>query len=141
MEKPLPPSEYYSLDKALKSLEQVNPWIEQAMQRAMEYRDTLQHSFESTIAATQSRLSQIRSTSSAHFQQTLVNVSLSLYPFLSEKLWLGFRRRLILIQMQGYVEDLKADYATYEEKFFANVKGFRNSLFHSMGCVWFWIWF
>ncbi|KAJ8447304.1 hypothetical protein Cgig2_013081 [Carnegiea gigantea] len=93
MEKPLPPSEYYSLEKALKSLEQVNPWIEQAMQRAVEYRHTLQHDFESAIAAAQSRLSHIRSTSSAHFQQTL-----------------------------GYAEDLKAVYATYEEKFFADVK-------------------
>lgn len=101
MEKPLPPSEYYSLEKALKSLEQVNPWIEQAMQQAMEYRHTLQHDFESAIAAAQSRLSHIRSTSSAHFQQTL-----------------------------GYAEDLKAEYAAYEEKFFANVKGPRSYLYY-----------
>lgn len=93
MEKPLPPSEYYSLEKALKSLEQVNPWVEQAMQQAMEYRHTLQHNFESAIAAAQSRLSLIRSTSSDHFQQAL-----------------------------GYAEDLKAEYGAYEEKFFANVK-------------------
>ncbi|KNA16120.1 hypothetical protein SOVF_092100 [Spinacia oleracea] len=90
---PLTKSEEYSVEKAVKSLEQSNPWIQQAIHQAFLAQDTVQQTFDSTIAATHSRLSQIRSTSSAHFHQTLESV-----------------------------KDLKADYDAYEAKFFSKVK-------------------
>ncbi|XP_021756360.1 uncharacterized protein LOC110721505 [Chenopodium quinoa] len=90
---PLTSSEIYSVEKALKSLELSNPWIQQAIQQAFLVQETVEQSFDSTIAATRSRLSQIRSTSSAHFHQTLESV-----------------------------KDLKAEYDAYEAKFFGKVK-------------------
>jgi len=70
------PSDHYSIQKAFESLEQSNPWIEQAVQGASLAQKTVEEAFNSAIDATGFRLSQIRSTSSAHFHQTLVSLSL-----------------------------------------------------------------
>lgn len=90
---PLKTSEDYSIEKALKSLEQTNPWIQQAIHQAFLAQQTVEQTFDSTIAAARSRFSQIRSTSSAHFHQTLESL-----------------------------KDVKAEYDAHEAKFFAKVK-------------------
>lgn len=73
---PLTKSDNYSVEKALKSLEQTNPWIQQAIQQAVIAQKTVEQTFDSTISAAHSRFSRFRSTGSAHFQQTIVSISL-----------------------------------------------------------------
>lgn len=51
----------------------VKPFIDYAVAQALFYQKTFNDTVESAIDASTSRFSQIRSTSSAHFQQTLVN--------------------------------------------------------------------
>lgn len=51
----------------------VKPFIDYAVAQALFYQKTFNDAVESAIDASTSRFSQIRSTSSAHFQQTLVN--------------------------------------------------------------------
>ncbi|GMH31266.1 hypothetical protein Nepgr_033109 [Nepenthes gracilis] len=88
-----PPSSYYFIEKALKSLEETNPWIESALQRARLAQKTLEVTVESAIAATGSRVSQIRLTSSAHFYQTIESL-----------------------------KDIKGQYDAYEDKLFGKIK-------------------
>lgn len=87
------PSDQYSIQKAFERLEQSNPWIEQAVQQASLAEKTVEEAINSAIAATGNRLSQIRSTSSAHFNQTLESL-----------------------------KDVKAEYDAYEQKLFGKVK-------------------
>lgn len=56
-----------------KSLEQATPWIEYAVQQATIYQKIAEESIDSAVQASRSRLSQIRRTGSAHFEQTMVN--------------------------------------------------------------------
>ncbi|KAL8143791.1 hypothetical protein V2J09_016823 [Rumex salicifolius] len=84
---------YFAIDKALESLEGAAPWIEDALQRAQLAQITVQESANSALSSARSRLSQIRSTSSAHFDQTIESL-----------------------------KDVKAQYDVYEERFFGVVK-------------------
>ncbi|XP_010524407.1 PREDICTED: uncharacterized protein LOC104802474 [Tarenaya hassleriana] len=56
---------------ASKAVENAASWIDDTLQQALIYQNTVTETVESTIQASRSRLSQIRETSSAHFNQTL----------------------------------------------------------------------
>ncbi|XP_062174310.1 RGS1-HXK1-interacting protein 1 [Alnus glutinosa] len=73
----------------MKTLGETTPWIEYAVQQAQLVQETV----ESTIEASKSRLSQIMSTSSTHFHQTIDSL-----------------------------EDLKSKYAAYEDMVFGQIK-------------------
>lgn len=83
----------FAIDKALKGLEEAAPWIEDALQRAQLAQITVQESATSALSSAKSRLCQIRSTSSAHIDQTIESL-----------------------------KDAKAQYDVYEEKFFGKIK-------------------
>ena len=76
-EKPSPISQLietatsYSDPQALGQTEK--PWLDYAIDQARLYQRTAQETLDSTIEASRSRISQILSTSSAHFNQTLVS--------------------------------------------------------------------
>ncbi|KAK9742796.1 hypothetical protein RND81_03G197700 [Saponaria officinalis] len=91
--KPLTLIDDYSIEKALKSLQQSNPWIDQVIHQAQIARKTAEQTLDSAVSATHSRLSQIRSTSSAHLHQSLESL-----------------------------EEVKALYRDYEAKFFGKIK-------------------
>ncbi|PON61177.1 alanine-tRNA ligase [Parasponia andersonii] len=69
------------------------PWVDYAIQQARLYQKTLEETFDSAIEASKSRLSQILSTSSAHFHQTLDSL-----------------------------EDIKSEYGAYEDIIFGKIK-------------------
>ncbi|KAJ4727201.1 Alanine--tRNA ligase [Melia azedarach] len=76
-----------------KSLEQATPWIEYAVQQATIYQKIAEESIDSAVQASRSRLSQIRRTGSAHFEQTMDSL-----------------------------QDVKSKYAVYEDIVFGKVK-------------------
>ncbi|GAB4844317.1 hypothetical protein Ancab_037681 [Ancistrocladus abbreviatus] len=65
--KPSPSGLNYSIDKALKAIEETNPWFQYALQQVQLAQRTLEEKAESA----RSRLSEIRLTSSAHLHQTI----------------------------------------------------------------------
>ncbi|KAJ6722686.1 RGS1-HXK1-INTERACTING PROTEIN 1 [Salix koriyanagi] len=65
-----PPAEIY-LTSILNSKPVTAPWIDNAMQRALIYQKTIQGSLNTAIQVSSSRLSEISSTSQAHFSQTI----------------------------------------------------------------------
>ncbi|KAF3440046.1 hypothetical protein FNV43_RR18324 [Rhamnella rubrinervis] len=69
------------------------PWVDYALQQARTYQKTIEESVESAIEASRSRLSQIRSTSSAHFRQTVESL-----------------------------QDVKSEYRAYEDLLFGKIK-------------------
>ncbi|XWS35644.1 hypothetical protein CRYUN_Cryun20dG0014400 [Craigia yunnanensis] len=80
---PLPPSDFPSKSES-KALEQATPWIDYAVEQALLYQKIIEQKINTTIEASRSRLSEIRSTSSAHFNQTIdsledVKLQLSVY--------------------------------------------------------------
>ncbi|KAI4356707.1 hypothetical protein L6164_000707 [Bauhinia variegata] len=76
-----------------KFLDEVTPFIDYAVQQAQLYQKTFGDTVESTLEASKSRISQIRSTSSAHFNQTLDSL-----------------------------DDLKSKYNAYEDLLFGKIK-------------------
>lgn len=83
-----------SISHSLHTLEQsATPWIDYAVEQARVYQKTIEETFDSAIEASRSRLSEIRSTSAAHFSQTI-----------------------------NSLEDIKSDYGTYEDMFFGKIK-------------------
>ncbi|TXG62601.1 hypothetical protein EZV62_009595 [Acer yangbiense] len=74
-------------------LEEATPWIEYAVQQATLYQKIVQETIDSTIEASRSRLTEIGLTASAHFHQTIASL-----------------------------EDVKSEYAVYEDKLFGKVK-------------------
>lgn len=88
-----PSSNYYSLDKALRILKETNPSIESLVQRAEQTRKIVEDTFEATLTATKSRLSQILLTSSSHSRQTIESL-----------------------------KDAKTEFDAYEEHFFRKLK-------------------
>ncbi|KAL5862253.1 hypothetical protein ACOSQ3_003533 [Xanthoceras sorbifolium] len=76
-----------------KALEEATPWIEYAVQQATLYQKIVQETIDSPIDASRSRLSEIGLTASAHFHQTIASL-----------------------------EDVKSEYAVYEDKLFGKVK-------------------
>lgn len=68
------------------------PWVDYAVQQARIYQKTIEETLESAIEASRSRLSQIRSTSSAHLHQTVVN-SYSHYLSFTSVLWLVIKEK------------------------------------------------
>lgn len=54
----------------------VKPWLDQAVEQAQLYQKAAQETLNSTIEASRLRTCQILSTSSAHFNQTLVSTDL-----------------------------------------------------------------
>lgn len=72
-----------SISHSLHTLEQsATPWIDYAVEQARVYQKTIEETFESAIEASRSRLSEIRSTSAAHFSQTIVKRDSFNSPFL-----------------------------------------------------------
>ncbi|KAL9245260.1 hypothetical protein vseg_018934 [Gypsophila vaccaria] len=82
-----------SIENTLNFLPHTNQLIEEALERAKIAQITAKQTLDCAISATSSRLSQIRSTSSAHFNQSLETV-----------------------------KDLKVQYNEYEAKFFGKIK-------------------
>ncbi|XP_010258900.1 PREDICTED: uncharacterized protein LOC104598502 [Nelumbo nucifera] len=83
---------------------QQTPWIEYAVQQAQLVQKTIQETVDSTIEVAGSRLSEIRSTSSAHLHQTLDNL-----------------------------QDIKSEFNTYEDVFFGKIKdGLTLAALHPM---------
>ncbi|XP_075645925.1 RGS1-HXK1-interacting protein 1 [Castanea sativa] len=68
-------------------------WVEYAVQQAQLYQKAIEGALDSALEVSRSRLSQIRSTSSAHFNQTIDSL-----------------------------QDLKSDYATYEDLLVGKIK-------------------
>ncbi|KAJ4952651.1 hypothetical protein NE237_029483 [Protea cynaroides] len=73
--------------------DQQNPWIEYAVHHAQLMQKTIEETVDSAIEAGGSRLSEIRSTSSAHLKMTL-----------------------------NVLQDMKSDYHAYEDLFFEKIK-------------------
>ncbi|KAG6630610.1 hypothetical protein I3843_13G028900 [Carya illinoinensis] len=91
---PTPPSSDYSIGSTItKNLGETMPWVEHAVQQAQLYQKAVEEAIDSAVEASKSRLSEIRSTSSAHLHQTI-----------------------------GSLQDLKSEYASYEEVFFGKIK-------------------
>ncbi|KAK9749219.1 hypothetical protein RND81_02G110800 [Saponaria officinalis] len=82
-----------SINNALKAIPQSNQLIEQALQQAQIAQITAKQTLDCAISATSSRISEIRSTSSAHFNQTLESL-----------------------------KDVRVQYDDYEAKFFRKIK-------------------
>ncbi|KAB5526920.1 hypothetical protein DKX38_020767 [Salix brachista] len=87
-----PPAEIY-LTSILNSKPVTAPWIDNAMQRALTYQKTIQGSLNTAIQVSSSGLSEISSTSQAHFSQTIDSL-----------------------------QDVKSEFGVYEGKLFGNVK-------------------
>ncbi|KAL0007720.1 hypothetical protein SO802_009222 [Lithocarpus litseifolius] len=68
-------------------------WVEYAVHQALLYQKAIEEALDSAFEVSRSRLSQIRSTSSAHFNQTIDSL-----------------------------QDLKSDYATYEDLLVGKIK-------------------
>lgn len=68
-------------------------WVEYAVHQARLYQKAIEEALDSALEVSRSRLSQIRSTSSAHFNQTIDSL-----------------------------QDLKSDYATYEDLLVGKIK-------------------
>ncbi|KAL9234370.1 hypothetical protein vseg_009250 [Gypsophila vaccaria] len=85
--------DYNSIENTLKSLQQSNPWINEAIKQAQIARISAAQTLDSAVTVSRTRLSEIRSTSSAHLRQSL-----------------------------ELLEDLKATYCNYEAKFFSKLK-------------------
>ncbi|KAI9078485.1 hypothetical protein K1719_039581 [Acacia pycnantha] len=77
----------------LKTLDETTPFVDYAVQQAQLYQKAVNDALDSAVEYSKSRLSQIRSTSSAHSQQFL-----------------------------GALYDLKSDYNAYEELLFGKIK-------------------
>ncbi|XP_028804631.1 uncharacterized protein LOC114759598 [Neltuma alba] len=77
----------------LKTLDETTPFVDYAVQQAKLYEKAFNDALDSALESSKSRLSQIHSTSSAHFHQVL-----------------------------GALHDLKADYNAYEELLFRKIK-------------------
>lgn len=56
----------------LETLAQAAPWIDDALQQARQAQQTIETAIEGAITVTKSRLDRVLTTSSAHFNQTLV---------------------------------------------------------------------
>lgn len=69
------------------------PWIKYAAQQAQLLQNNVQQSMDSAFLTAKTRLSEIRSTSSAHFNQTLYSL-----------------------------QEIKSEYSIYEDLFFAKLK-------------------
>ncbi|XP_048335733.1 RGS1-HXK1-interacting protein 1 isoform X2 [Ziziphus jujuba] len=92
--KPTLPLGEYSTRHDSQTLDRAaTPWVDYAVEQARTYQKAAQEAVESAIEASRSRLSQIRSTSSAHFQQTVDSL-----------------------------QDVKSEYVTYEELLFGKLK-------------------
>lgn len=64
------------------SIEENFPWAEYALQQAQIAQKTIETNLENAIEVTRSRVDRIRTTSSAHFNQTIVIFPISqLFPF------------------------------------------------------------
>ncbi|EEF50312.1 uncharacterized protein LOC8265838 [Ricinus communis] len=73
-EKPSPPAPSHFPEAEMikyKTLEEVTPWIDYAIQQALTYQKTIEEAVDDATKALRSRFSEIRSTSSAHFNQTM----------------------------------------------------------------------
>lgn len=68
----LPLGEYSTRHDSQTLGQAATPWVDYAVEQARTYQKAVEETVESAIEAARSRLSQIRSTSSAHFQQTVV---------------------------------------------------------------------
>ncbi|XP_040991402.1 uncharacterized protein LOC121238551 isoform X2 [Juglans microcarpa x Juglans regia] len=91
---PTPPSSDYSIGSTItKNLGETMPWVEHAVQQAQLYQKAVEEAIDSAVEASKSRLSEIRSTSTAHLHQTIDSL-----------------------------QDLKSEYASYEEVFFGKIK-------------------
>ncbi|MBA0674961.1 hypothetical protein Goari_016529 [Gossypium aridum] len=67
---PSPPSDFPSKSES-NAPEQVTPWIDSAVEQALLYQKIIEQNVNDAIKASRSRLSEIRSTSSAHFNLTI----------------------------------------------------------------------
>ncbi|KAJ8748970.1 hypothetical protein K2173_013409 [Erythroxylum novogranatense] len=94
-EKRSPPSPIGDVASTIKSktLEEFTPWIDDAVEQALVYQKTIEETIDTATKALRSRLSEIRSTSSAHLQQTLASL-----------------------------EEVKAQFGVYEGMLFGNIK-------------------
>ncbi|XP_068635694.1 RGS1-HXK1-interacting protein 1 [Aristolochia californica] len=81
-----------SLEQTFQALKE-KPWIEYAFQQAQILTQTIKETADSSIDAARSRISEIRYTSSAHFQMTL-----------------------------DYLENAKTEIGAYEDAFFSKIK-------------------
>ncbi|KAM3323008.1 RGS1-HXK1-interacting protein 1 [Capsicum chacoense] len=86
------PAESVKHEDKSNSLEEIVPWIDNAVQQAQLAKKTAENTFENAIQATKSRLDRILTTSSAHFNQTL-----------------------------DTLQDLKSDYRVYEDLVFGKI--------------------
>ncbi|XVF79826.1 hypothetical protein PTKIN_Ptkin15bG0020900 [Pterospermum kingtungense] len=71
---PLPPSPSpsdFPSKSQPKTLDQATPWIDYAVEQGLLYQKIIDQKINATIEASRSRLAEIRSTSSAHFNQTI----------------------------------------------------------------------
>lgn len=83
---PTSSSSDYSIGSTItKNLGETMPWVEHAVQQAQLYQKAVEEAIDSAVEASKSRLSEIRSTSTAHLHQTIVNFlnsSSPLFPLL-----------------------------------------------------------
>ncbi|XP_068330727.1 RGS1-HXK1-interacting protein 1 [Pyrus communis] len=83
-----------SISHSPQTLDQLaTPWVDYAVEQARIYQKNVEETFESAIAASRSRLSEIRATSAAHFSQTI-----------------------------NSLEDIKSNCGAYEELLFGKIK-------------------
>lgn len=93
-EKPsLPPNIDFSSTIKSRTLEEVTPWFDYAVQQALIYQKNIEETLDGATKTLRSRLSEIRSTSSAHFHQTIDSL-----------------------------QDVKYELSTYEDMLFGRIK-------------------
>ncbi|CAN1849424.1 RGS1-HXK1-interacting protein 1 [Linum perenne] len=71
--KPLPPISFPA-EITSKALAEAAPWIDHAVEQAFSYKKTAEEKLDAFVEATRSRISDIRSTGSAHLEQTVYSV-------------------------------------------------------------------
>ncbi|XP_071931438.1 RGS1-HXK1-interacting protein 1-like isoform X1 [Coffea arabica] len=88
----------------LKTLEETaSPWIDYALKQAQAAQKTIGHHLQDAIEVTKSRLDRIRTTSSAHFNQTLDSL-----------------------------QDAKSDFNAYEDLAIGKIRGPRRILYYKL---------
>ncbi|CAN0921790.1 RGS1-HXK1-interacting protein 1 [Linum grandiflorum] len=71
--KPSPPSSFPA-EITSKALAEAAPWIDNTVQQALSYQKTAEEKLDAFVEATRSRISEIRSTGSAHLDQTIYSI-------------------------------------------------------------------
>ncbi|KAM7508805.1 hypothetical protein LguiA_019258 [Lonicera macranthoides] len=115
-----PQGDYHQIVKQKPSVEIITSWIDYAVEQAELAQKNIKDNVESAISLTRSRLSEIRSTSSAHLNQSIVsNTYLTSFNFclVAEKI-----KRKGGVEPYDSLQDVKSEVNVYEDIVFGKIK-------------------